>query len=96
MKMYEGILEDIKNGALYSKTVDGSDDVFLASGTKMAYVVTMDEDDDIVISLKADSNGTYDDVAVRVKPILGKQDSTDTSDQVEAAALLDKSVSASQ
>ena len=31
--MYEQILEDIKNGALISKTVDGSSDVMLASGT---------------------------------------------------------------
>lgn len=30
--MYEGILEQIKNGLLVSKTVDGSDDIMLAQG----------------------------------------------------------------
>ena len=28
--LYEGILEDIKNGAMYSKTVDGRDDMMLS------------------------------------------------------------------
>ena len=28
--LYESILQDIQNGVLYSKTVDGSDDVMLS------------------------------------------------------------------
>ena len=28
--LYEGILEDMKNGVMYSKNVDGQDDVLLS------------------------------------------------------------------
>ena len=51
--MYEQILEEIQNGALISKTVDGSSDVMLASGwTDDAQIVYAEADDTAVLETR--------------------------------------------
>ena len=52
--MYEGILENIKNGMLYSKSVDGSEDVMLAQGISESPVTSHDFDEYAKYGLKWD------------------------------------------
>lgn len=61
--MYEGILEDIKNGALVSKSVDGSNDVMLSTGSNGVWfgneVPPIDEYEPFGITLNEQEDALY-------------------------------------